>query len=88
MIRNRTDTTWSVKQGPIKGYLEVWDDEGHVIAQLIPDEVAARIIASAPEMLRALERMLDHYYLNCDYDATSAAEDVVAKATGIPKDIT
>lgn len=42
----------------------------------------ARLIAAAPELLEALERLVDYVFLNKDYDAVSYAEYVIAKAEG------
>ena len=42
----------------------------------------ARLIATAPELLEALTRLVDYVFLNKDYDAVSYAEYVIAKAEG------
>lgn len=78
---------WSVKQGPVKGYLEVRDQEGHTLAQLIPDGVAARLMAASPELLRELKHLLSMWEeaigLEQDYmDMADGARAVIAKAEG------
>ena len=43
----------------------------------------ARLIAAAPDLLMALERMLDHTVrASRDYDATAVARGAIAKARG------
>lgn len=63
-------------------------DKGLAIANVVPwhgVEFAAnaRLIAAAPELLAALERLLDHTTAaNKDYDATTVARAAIAKAKG------
>jgi hypothetical protein len=45
---------WKVTTSPIKGYLEVADPQGRIVAQLVPTAGAANLIAAAPELLAAL----------------------------------
>jgi uncharacterized membrane protein len=52
---------WKVTTSPIKGYLEVADPQGRIVAQLVPTAGAANLIAAAPELLGELKYLVEQF---------------------------
>jgi hypothetical protein len=85
---------WKVTTSPIKGYLEVADPQGRIVAQLVPTAGAANLIAAAPELLAALRFVLptlenaarhgtiDADGVNLELEAAREVAEAIAKAEG------
>lgn len=51
---------WSVKASPLSGeYWEVRDEDGTVVADMIPDEAIARMMAAAPDLLEVVRSFVE-----------------------------
>lgn len=81
-----TSGPWSLRRSTRFGYLFVEHEEGGeacTLTRLECDEGDARLIAAAPELLEALERLLAYTRGRESWPAVKAAEAAVAKAKGL-----
>lgn len=73
---------WKVADSPTKGFLEIRDEQGEIVAQLIKSVWNAKLMATAPEMLEILRTARVIVQSAGNMDLASRMWELILKAEG------